>query len=210
MNTKAVISFSVTKNARLSILAQSIHNSLAKNAATFGTLPVDLATLSALIQEYDTYLRAKIDRSIRANVLFQEVRRKLEAALSKLGNHVNNVANGSATIVEQSGFPSYTTHRTRSSGPPPAPQKLRLKHGHVSGEIIARYQPGRRPSMNEVELSTDSPADETVWRRIGTFSAGRAVLSGLTPGELVWVRVRTLGIKNTHSDWSNPAQIRVL
>ena len=36
------------------------------------------------------------------------------------------------------------------------------------------------------------------------------VLTGLTPGLLLWVRVRTVGLKGVMGAWSDPAQIRVL
>jgi hypothetical protein len=48
--------------------------------------------------------------SVGADVIaFTVARHELEVALGDLGNYVNTVANGSAVIVEKSGFPSYET-----------------------------------------------------------------------------------------------------
>jgi len=65
---------------------------------------------------------------------------------------------------------------------------LRLKHAGIPGTIIA----------------------EASWTQHGIFQGGKAVLSGLTPGAIIWVRVRTVGLAGVMGAWSDPAQIRVL
>ena len=63
MNTKAITSFITYTDAEISPLALTIHTELTENAATFGTLPVLLPALDALIEDYDIKLAAKTDRS---------------------------------------------------------------------------------------------------------------------------------------------------
>jgi hypothetical protein len=210
MNIKAITNFATYTAPELSPAALAIHASLTDNAATFGTLPVTLVNLLAHINDYDTKLAAKADRSKSATVLFNAARALLEDDLSDLGNHVNNVAKGDAVKVAESGFPSYDTEHVPNDGPPPAPNDLTLKHSTTSTRVIARYKPGRRPSMNEIQINVTDPMNAAAWVTFGTFSGGRAELTGLTPGAIIWVRVRTLGPKNNNSDWSDPAQIRVL
>jgi hypothetical protein len=210
MNTKAVTYFGDYPEGNLSPAARAIHTALTTNAATFGTLPVTLAALDALIDDYDTKLAAKADKSKSSTVAFRAAREELEEALSKLGNHVNNVAEGDPVVVGESGFPSYTTNHTPDENPPAAPTNVRLSHGPVSGNILARYKTDRSPSMNEVQINAGDPMDEALWHSKGFFQGGRAELTGLPPGSIIWVRVRTFGLKNTVSDWSDPAQIRVL
>ena len=210
MNTKAITSFITYTDAEISPLALTIHTELTENAATFGTLPVLLPALDALIEDYDIKLAAKTDRSKSANVSFNAAKDALLEALSKLGNHVNNVAQGDPVIVDQSGFPSYTTERTPKDGPPLAPENLRVKHGVVSGSVIVRYKPDRSPSTNEVQINKVNPDTEAEWRQYGIFQGGTAEITGLTPGTLVWIRVRTVGLKGVMGAWSDPAQIRVL
>ncbi len=48
------------------------------------------------------------------------------------------------------------------------------------------------------------------WRAAGTFPGGRAELTGLPPGALVWVRVRTVGLRGVLGAWSDLAEIRVV
>jgi hypothetical protein len=134
----------------------------------------------------------------------------LEEVLGTLGNYVNTVANGDPAVVEQSGFPSYVTARSADTSPPAAPSNLRLRQGRVGGTVVARYKPDRQGSTNEVQINTGDPNTAADWHQHGIFQGGKAVLEDLTPGTVVWVRVRTVGLKGVMGAWSDPAQIRVL
>jgi hypothetical protein len=46
--------------------------------------------------------------------------------------------------------------------------------------------------------------------RLRIFQGQKAVINGLTPGTVVWIRVRTVGLRGVMGDWSDPAQIMVL
>jgi len=102
---------------------------------------------------------------------------------------------GDPVIVGLSGLPSYTSGSVPDYSPPAAPGNLRLRHGDVSGSIIARFQRSRTPSMNEIHTCTGDPNVEANWHDGGNFSGGKAVLTGLSPGTTLWVRVRTAGLK---------------
>ena len=117
------------------------------------------------------------------------------AAFADLGNYVNTVANGDPVIVEKSGSPSYETTHAADPNAPAAPGDVRLRHGDLSGEIVARFRPDRQHSMNEVQKCTGDPTVEANWTHAGMFGGGKATLGSLTPGALVWVRIRTCGLK---------------
>ena len=51
---------------------------------------------------------------------------------------------------------------------------------------------------------------EANWQHGGMFGGGKATLGSLTPGALVWIRLRTCGLKGLMGTWSDPAQIRVV
>ena len=157
---KAIIDFSGYAAAELAPAAQTIHDKMTTNAATFGTPPVTMPALATLITAFNTKLAAKASR-----------------------------ASGDPVIVDKSGFPSYET------GQPADLSDLRLRHGDLSGEIAARYRPDRPRSMNEVQKCTDDPAVEANWQHAGMFGGGKATIGSLTPGALVWFRVRTCGLK---------------
>lgn len=210
MNIKAIIDFSGYTAPELGPIAQNIHDKLGANAATFTALPLTLAALQTLITAYDQALVARASGAKADTIAFNEARDALEEALGVLGNYVNSVAKGDPVIVEKSGFPSYDTTRTPDTSPPAAPTNLRLRQGDLSGGILARYKPDRQQSTNEVQTTTGDPNNEASWQTKGMYQGGRAELSGFTPGTVVWVRVRTVGLKGVMGTWSDPAQIRVL
>ncbi|MCA9449994.1 MAG: hypothetical protein KC931_22930, partial [Candidatus Omnitrophica bacterium] len=63
---------------------------------------------------------------------------------------------------------------------------------------------------NEVQVATGDPSEESAWETWGYFPGGRAELTGLPSGALIWVRVRSVGLKGVMGAWCDPAQIRVL
>lgn len=209
-NTKAIINFEDYNASELGPIAQTIHNKLTTNAATFATPPVTMADLQTLITSYDAKLVARASRATADVIAFNEVREELMSTLGVLGGYINVVAKGDPVIIEKSGCPSYDTTRPTDTSPPAAPQNVRLRQGEVSGSFLVRYKPDRSPSTNEVQVSTGDPNLEASWQTKGLFQGGRAELPGCPPGALVWVRVRTVGLKGVMGAWSDPAQIRVI
>lgn len=209
-NTKAIIDFSGYTAAELGPVAQNVKDKMTANAAVFTAPPITMAALQTLITTYDAKLVARASRATADVIAFNEARDALEEGLAVLGNYVNSVAKGDPVIVEQSGFPFYETTRTPDTSPPEAPSDLKLRQGDVSGTVIARYKPQRQPSTNEVQVNTGDPNNEADWHTKGMFRGGRAELNGFTPGTVIWVRARTVGLKGVMGAWSDPAQIRVL
>jgi hypothetical protein len=91
---------------------------------------------------------------------------------------------------------------------PAAPQNLRLFHSELSGVITVRFKPERSPSSNEVQVNLGGPNDEAGWVQKPLIRGGKAELTGLAPGIVVWVRVRTIGLNGVMGVWNDPAQIR--
>ncbi len=210
MNIKAIIDFSGYTAPELGPVAQNIHDKVLLNVATFATPSVTMTALQTLITTYDSKLVARASGAKADTLAFNEARGELEESLGVLGNYVNGVAKGNAVIVEQSGYPSYETDKAPDTTPPAAPIDLKLRQGDLSGVIVARYKPQRQRSTNEVQINTGDPNTEADWHTKGLFQSGRAEMSGFTPGTVVWVRVRTVGLKGVMGAWSDPAQIRVL
>jgi len=206
---KAIVDFSPYTAAELGPIAQTIHDRMLENATTFTAPPIIVTALQTEVTTYNEKLVARASRATADIFAFNDARRELEEALAVLGNYVNGVAKGDATIVEKSGFPFYETVHPARTGAPAAPANLRLVAGDVPGAIRARYRPDRENSANEVQVCTGDPNVEANWQDKGTFRNGRADLDGFTPGTLVWVRVRTIGLRNVMGAWSDPAQIRV-
>lgn len=210
MTTKAIIAFYQYRDDALNTAAHLIHNEMDRHAAVFINPPVSMADFLVQCMDYDKKLFVRASRGKPGTLAFQVARTALENSLRLLGNYVNYTAKGDATIVTQSGFPSYVRRYSADTSPPPAPVDVRLIYGPVSGAVLLRYRPGRKRSMNQVEVNTVGPANEAEWKHYGTVSGGRMQLAGFTPGKLIWVRVRTHGIRGVLGNWSGTAELRVL
>lgn len=209
-NTKAIIDFSNYVAAELGPVAQHIHEEITAHATVFATPTVSMASLATLLTDYNAKLAARASRATADALAFNESRDALETALSRLGNYVNDVAQGDPVTVEQSGFPSYSTGKTMDTSPPGAPNNVRVRHGELTGVLVVRYKAQRQPSTNEVQTNIGNPNTEADWKQAGMFQGQKAVITGLTPGTVVWIRVRTVGLRGVMGDWSDPAQIMVI
>jgi hypothetical protein len=208
--TKATVDFSHYSAADLAPKAQNIHDKMTENAATFASPPVTMANLQAAITDYMIKMGAKSSRATADYIAANNARDTLEGMLADLGAYVNSVAKGDPAVVALSGFPFYDTAHVVDTTPPAAPADVRLSPGDVSGSIIVRFKPDRPRSMNEVQTCSGDPSLDANWHDAGTFSGGRADLAGLTVGAMLWVRVRTCGIKGVMGQWSDPAKITVV
>lgn len=209
-NVKAIIDFSTYTAAELGPVGHTIHDQMSTNAASFSQPPVALATLQAQLATYDATLVGRATHAKADVIAFNAAREVVEGSLGVLGAYVNVVAEGEPATVNQSGFPSYNTSHPRNYGPPAAPENVRLAHGELSGTITARYKPDRHASTNEVQCCTGDPEKEADWATKGIFKGGRAEIAGCTPGAVVWVRVRTVGLKGVMGAWSATTQLRAL
>ena len=196
--------------ADLGPVARHIHDKMSDNADTFVSPIIAMPDLLIVIKDYEAKLVAR-GSGATADVLALKVARKaLEKSLGVLGMYVNGLAQGDPVIVEKSGFPIYDTRRTPDFSPPAAPENLRLARGGLSGTLVARYKPARPGSTNEVQANTGDPNNENDWHRVSLYRGSKAEMSGFEPGSLVWIRVRTVGLRGVMGAWSDPAQIRVL
>jgi hypothetical protein len=208
--TKAVVDFTRYKASALTPVAVHIKDRMSANAGTFPAPPVGMSALGTLLDDYKTKVAARSSRAAADVLALKVARTALNTALGQLGGYVNQVAQGDAAIVEQSGFPFYGTGRSPDRSAPSAPANLRLEHGALSGSIVARYRVKRKPSTNEAQVCTGNPCDEAAWRFAGVFQGQKATLTGLTPGVSTWVRVRTAGLRGLMGAWSDPAEIMVI
>ena len=207
---KAIVDFSGYTGAELGPVAQTIHDQMLAHAATFASPPVGMTALQTLLTLFLAKLVAKASKATADFIAFDLARQNLEAALSALGAYVNLTAKGDPATVVTSGFPYYETTRAADPSPPAAPLNLRLRQGSLSGQLVARYQPQRWHSMNEVQTCTGDPNVEANWQHAGIFGGGKATVGGIAPGTAVWVRVRTAGLKGVMGAWSDPAKIMVV
>lgn len=209
-SAKAVVDFSKEEDGELPKIAVAVSKlMLGTNAATFPAAPYTQTAFNTLTSTYTDALgeamKGGTDRTHAKNT----ARATLEDALAQLASYVNLVAKGDQAIVDQSGFPSYTTDRVRSEGGVTfIPQNVRWEEGTVSGQEILRWKGDGSRAMYEVQTCTGDPGVEANWTYRGSFSGGRAVINGATPGTILWGRARKIGTGGEVGGWSDPAQTR--
>ena len=212
MTTKAITNFSSYVAAELAPVAQTIHDKMLANAAAFTSPPVAMPALAALITDYSQKLANRASRAANDVLAFNLARHDLEVALHDLGAYVNLTAKGDASIVEKSGFPSYSIGAGAGPSPsaiPAAPTNVRLRNGDLPGSIIGRFTADRPNSFNVAQTNTGDPNSEAGWHTAAQFSGGKFTISGLTTATVVWVRVATVGTGGKLGAWSDPAKIVV-
>lgn len=207
---KAIIDFSSYPGAELSPIAETIYDQLLLNIARFPSLPTVPDELRRNIDAYNEALAKKNSRATADFIAFEMARANLEGALGEDGSYVNIVAKGDAAVVSASGYPSYETATTADYSAPAAPTDVVVRQGVISGSYVARYRPSRRRSVNEAQVCTGDPNVEDNWKPAGIFHGGKATLTGFEPGTTVWVRFRTIGLRNVMGAWSDPAKIIVV
>ncbi|MEQ1862544.1 MAG: hypothetical protein ABMA13_21705 [Chthoniobacteraceae bacterium] len=209
MKTNAIIDFSPYTAAEFGPVAQLIHDKMTTNAATFTAPPTSMAALQTLVTTYDTKLTARASNASADVLAFHVARTGLEEALHDLGIYVNLVAKGDPMILEKSGFPSYDSTPTPLPAHPAAPENVKLRNGDGSGTVTGRCKPDRANSTNVAQITTGDPNNEAGWQQVLIFNGGKAVITGLTVGSIVWVRFATVGAGGQLGDWSDPARIVV-
>ena len=209
-NAKAVTDFSREADGDLGGIATAVYNlMLMTNAATFPGAPFTAPAFKALNTTWSTALGESLKGGTDRTNTKNTARAALEDALSQLGTFVNLKALGDQAIIDLSGFPSYTTEHVRSQGGVDfIPQNVRWEDGTVSGQEILRWKGDGSRSMYEVQTCPADPGVEGNWTYRGSFSGGRAVINGFTPGTIVWGRARKIGTGGQVGAWSDPAQIR--
>ena len=213
MNTRAVIDFTPYPAAELTPKAQTIHDQMVANAATFAAPVPNMPALATLLATYGQKLAARASNASADVLAFNLARHDLEGALHDLGVYVNFIAKGDPVIVEKSGFPSYATGPGATPGPSPIPgppQDLKLRAGDLSGSLVGRCKPDRQHSFNVAQVNPGDPNNAAGWAPAANFSGGKFTISGLTVGSIVWVRVATVGPGGVVGAWSDPARIVVV
>jgi hypothetical protein len=209
-NAKARIDYSGEPDGGLSGPAHNVHDNMVANAATFASPPITMAAFKTMIDDWDTALGESLKGGSDRTTIKNNARAALEDTLAQLGAYVNLVAKGDQATVDLSGFPSYVTgHAISGSGVTFIPQNVRWEDGTIPGQQVMRWKGDGSHSTYEVQTCSGDPNVETNWTYKGSFSGGRAVLNGNTPGSKIWGRVRKIGTGGQVGDWSDPAQAMV-
>ena len=177
--------------------AQSIVTAMTGNPAFPEPWPSTVPTLAQIQSDLTAFQNAVTATAAGDRTRIVErngTRETLAVALADLGFYVQSVTKDEVTLAS-TGFP-LRQHAPRPLDPevPPAPERLRLERGTVSGTLVVRS--GKVQSAGSYDLQTTSgdPTVEANWAAVASYKNCRRIeLQGLTPGKTYTVRMRALG-----------------
>ena len=204
MSQKAISDFSGYTGDALWPAAQAIHDAIPAAGTTFinpaATPPLNPPVSMADFQLHNDAVKqglvAKTSGAVADTVTFNLARHQLETDLGSLAGFVNTIAQGDVAILNASAFPLYDTVHPADYSAPGAPTSVVPRQGDVSGSAVVRFHPARSGSLSEVQTCIGDPTVEANWKTVGMFSGGKAYISNVVPGTLIWIRIRTYGLKN--------------
>jgi len=168
--------------------------SLVAMGALTTTAETKLTALNAAEAAYKAALLACDDAFIAHN-----------AGLTLQAAYVQDVTGGDPVKIESCNMP--IRKPSTPLGPLGQVLDLLVKAGANEGELKASWKKLRGAASYEVQVSVD-PFTPTTWRGVAPSSKVRTVITGLTSGAKMWVRVRAIG-SGDPGPWSDPATMIV-
>jgi hypothetical protein len=138
-------------------------------------------------------------------------RETLSMSLAELGFYVQGIAKDDQAMLAATGFPlRQRAPRTQALDAPPAPDRLRLDRGTVSGTLIVRAGKVAGAGAYDVEVTTGDPTVEGNWTAAGSYKTCRRIEpTGLATPKTWSVRIRGLGAAGPGA-WSVPVSLLVV
>lgn len=156
-----------------------------------------IATTQAKIAAYNSAVAAAQSALTERDAAVDALR----AGLRQEGSYVDNIANGSAVIIQSAGMGVQSPRQ-----PVPAPGQvpsLALTAGDDAGELDAQWDPVPNTKTYEVEFATDMAFTLGVVK-LKPVTKSKAVATGLPTGTRMWCRVRATNASGTGA-WSDVA-----
>lgn len=187
------------KNALLKTVESSMAGNLAFDKMKPTPAEVRTSCDAALNQRTK---RDKLQADLKqANTDLDTAEADFDRVFTALGSAVDAVAQGSASVIQSAGMPASASTSPRPAGVPTPPTGLAVTAGDQPGEADAHWNSVRGARAYEVHYG---PAPAQLTQKMTVFRS-RAEITGLTPGQEIWVAVAALGSAGS-SGLSTPAR----
>lgn len=149
----------------------------------------------------DAAIEVKLDE-LKADYTNVEVNDKLlDDTLTKAGNAIQDNANDDATYFEQAGVEYYETGRQTPIVEIDPPTGFAVTHSDNAGEVDFMCDPVKKGNVDYVIEWTLDNNGLNGWSKDYVFKKSSGALTGLTPGQHIYLRIRVVG-HNAESSWS--------
>jgi hypothetical protein len=172
-----------------------------KNNLLFPNLPVLIAALTALQQAFQDAITAAAQGGRMATAAKAEARLLLISALRQIAAYVQSlVPTLTVSQVLSSGFDIINSNNT----PYPLTTPVFTLDNSTSGQLTAYLSAVTNAKAYQVQWSTGTGA----WLELGIFPNTKGiVLTNVTPGTIVNMRIRAIGGSTQYSEWSATVSI---
>lgn len=199
MAVKVSLGFARLSDMELDNFTEGVIKRMTGNA-TYPTPPVTMAALGTARTDLTGKVASAHAGGPADTAAKNNSRQDLLGMLRQLASYVQINCNGDLALLLDAGFEAQSTNR--ASIVLEQPQGLVLKNG-VTGQLIARVNPVKNTNMYEGRIK--DPTGDWVVPTVLTGDSQHIFFSGLTPGLVYTVQVRSLGGATGQSDWSDPS-----
>ena len=208
MRARISLSFNHIKDAELLLKANTIVSAMTDNPNFPEPWPPQVPLL-AIIREavirFQTAVQDALTRDTTKIIIREAEKKRLQGLLQQLVPYVEMIAQGDINVLLSSGFDlcRENTHTGSTRVSLDAPTDFNVKRSSKEGELIAHVAKLQGASSYELQLAEGDPTVEDHWHQYDIYSqSSKMVISGLTPGHRVSVRVRGFNVAGAGA-WSD-------
>ena len=214
MRPRISLDFNHIKDAELLLKANTIIAAMTDNPNFPEPWPVQVPSLQVLrdaVAAFQTAVQDALTRDTTKIVLRDQAKDSLLQLLLYLVPYVEMIAKGDVNILMSSGFDlcKERTHTGSSKISLEAPAGFTVKRSELEGELIAHVAKLQGAGSYELQIAEGDPTLEDNWHQHAIFTNGsKMVVTGLTPGHRVSVRVRGINAAGPGA-WSDTVTLIV-
>ena len=214
MRPQLSVDFSHLKDADLLLKVANIIASLSNNPYYPRPWPAPAPSfedLSTAYFDYQAAVQAALSHDSFKIAERERNKKALIEILLDLVPYLELLAKGNADILKTTGYDVKQTGASVvvNQGPLKSPTNFSAKHG-LSGTLICHATRLPGAGSYELQISEGDPTVEGNWRQYSIFThASQMVVSGLTPGQKISLRLRGIGDLGA-GGWSEAITIIVL
>ena len=214
MRPRISTDFNRIKDAELLLKANTIIATMTDNPNFPEPWPVQVPSLQVLrdaVAAFQTAVQDALTRDTTKILLRDKAWEYLIHQLLDLVPFVEMIAKGDVNILMSSGFDlcKERTHTGSTRTSLEAPAGFTVKRSELEGELVAHVAKLQGAGSYELQIAEGDPTNEENWHQYAIFTNGsKMVITGLTPGHRVSVRVRGINAAGPGA-WSDTVTLIV-
>ncbi len=196
MRPRLSTDFNSIKDADLLLKANTINSAMTNNPNFPEPWPFQVPSLPVLrdaVAAFQSAVQDALTRDTTKITMREQAKDRLLELLLDLVPYVEMIAKGDVNILLSSGFDlcKERTHTGSTRTSLGAPTDFWVKRSDKEGELIAHVAKLQGAASYELQIAEGDPTVEENWHQHKIYTnSSKMIVSGLTPGHRVSVRVR--------------------